>query len=89
MIKEVRDHYGDLVFKTIIPRNIRLSEAPSHGKPIILYDFKSKGADSYIDLAHELIQNHKRLELNSASDSKDDGNGQSSQNETRSQIGSE
>ncbi|MBI4829550.1 MAG: ParA family protein [Nitrospinae bacterium] len=59
VIKEVRGYYGDIVFTTTIPRNVRLSEAPSHGKPIILYDFKSKGADAYIDLAHELIRNHK------------------------------
>ena len=44
-----------MVFKTTIPRNIRLSEAPSHGQPIILYDFKSKGAFAYIELARELI----------------------------------
>lgn len=86
VIKEVRDHYGDLVFKTVIPRNIRLSEAPSHGKPIILYDFKSKGADSYIDLAHELIKNHKRVEL---TNTRDDASGQSPQSRRHSQIGSE
>ncbi len=65
VMNEVRNHYGDKVFITIIPRNIRLSEAPSHGKPIILYDFKSKGADAYIDLAHELIRNHKESVKNS------------------------
>ncbi|HEB71269.1 MAG TPA: ParA family protein [Nitrospirae bacterium] len=89
VIKEVRDHYGDLVFTTVIPRNIRLSEAPSHGKPIILYDFKSKGADAYIDFAHELIQNHKRAERNSVSNDQNDVNGQSPQNGVYSKIGSE
>ncbi|MDH5477925.1 MAG: ParA family protein [Nitrospinota bacterium] len=59
VINEVKDYYGDRVFTTTIPRNIRLSEAPSHGKPIILYDFKSKGADAYVDLARELIENNK------------------------------
>jgi len=59
VMKEVRDFYGGSVFTTIIPRNIRLSEAPSHGMPIVLYDFKSRGADAYIDLANELIQNNK------------------------------
>jgi len=59
VINEVTEYYGSRVFTTTIPRNIRLSEAPSHGKPIILYDFKSKGADAYIDLARELIQNNK------------------------------
>lgn len=89
VIKEVRDHYGDQVFETMIPRNIRLSEAPSHGKPIILYDFKSKGADSYIDLAHELIRNHKRMEQNSVSDIGDDDSGESPQEITDQKIGSE
>ncbi|VAX24996.1 Chromosome (plasmid) partitioning protein ParA [hydrothermal vent metagenome] len=89
VIKEVRGHYGDQVFITVIPRNIRLSEAPSHGKPIILYDFKSKGADAYIDFAHEIIQNHKQAERNSVSDNKDDVSGQSPQNGMYSQIGSE
>ncbi len=60
VMTEVKKYYGDQVFVTTIPRNIRLSEAPSHGKPIILYDTKSKGADAYIDLAHEMIANHKR-----------------------------
>lgn len=53
--EEVRNHFKQGVFKTIIPRNVRLSEAPSHGKPILLYDIKSKGAQSYLDLAKELI----------------------------------
>lgn len=53
--EEVRNHFKEGVFTTIIPRNVRLSEAPSHGKPILLYDIKSKGAQSYLDLARELI----------------------------------
>jgi chromosome partitioning protein len=53
---EVRKHFGALVFNTVIQRNVKLSEAPSHGKPAILYDKESKGTQSYIDLAHELIQ---------------------------------
>ncbi|MFC1821170.1 ParA family protein [Thermodesulfobacteriota bacterium] len=52
---EVRKHFRETVFKTIIPRNVRLSEAPSHGLPIIHYDIKSKGAQSYLSLARELI----------------------------------
>lgn len=52
---EVRGHFKGAVFDTIIPRNVRLSEAPSHGMPILLYDDKSKGAQSYIELANELI----------------------------------
>jgi chromosome partitioning protein len=53
---EVREHFKKNVFKTIIPRNVRLSEAPSHGKPALLYDIKSKGAQSYLALAKELVE---------------------------------
>jgi chromosome partitioning protein len=53
--EEVRRHFGDSVFETVIPRNVRLSEAPSHGKPILLYDIHSKGAASYLQLAKELL----------------------------------
>jgi chromosome partitioning protein len=53
--EEVRKHFKEIVFNTIIPRNVRVSEAPSHGKPIILYDVSSKGAQSYLMLAMELI----------------------------------
>ena len=54
--EEVREHFKDMVCKTVIPRNVRLSEAPSHGKPALLYDIKSKGAQSYLGLAKELIE---------------------------------
>ena len=53
---EIRTHFKGSVFKTVIPRNVRLSEAPSHGKPVILYDIGCKGAQSYLALARELIQ---------------------------------
>jgi len=53
--EEVRAHFGEQVLKTIIPRNVRLSEAPSHGRPIILYDIASRGATAYLDLASELL----------------------------------
>jgi chromosome partitioning protein len=53
---EVRNHFGDKVYKSIIPRNVRLGEAPSFGKPIILYDIRSKGSEAYINLAKEVIQ---------------------------------
>ncbi len=56
VIAEVRSHFGSKVFDTPIPRNIRLSEAPSHGKPVLLYDLRSKGAVSYLRLAEELIE---------------------------------
>jgi chromosome partitioning protein len=54
--EEVRKHFKAAVFETIIPRNVRLSEAPSHGKPALLYDLKSKGAQSYLALAKELVR---------------------------------
>lgn len=53
--QEVRDHFKDLVFQTMIPRNVRLSESPSHGMPVLLYDIRSKGAQSYLALAHEFL----------------------------------
>ena len=53
---EVRRHFADRVYDTTIPRNIRLSEAPSHGKPAVLYDVHSKGARSYLALAEELLK---------------------------------
>lgn len=53
---EVRRHFQNMVFNTVIARNVRLSEAPSHGKPVLLYDPESKGAANYLDLAKELIQ---------------------------------
>ena len=57
VVEEVRSHFKDKVFKTIIPRNVKLSEAPSHGKPILLYDIHSKGAESYLNLAKEILLN--------------------------------
>ncbi len=58
IVNEVRTYFKDKVFKTIIPRNVRLAECPSHGKPILLYDATSKGAQSYISLAKEVIENN-------------------------------
>lgn len=60
--EEIKKHFEKSVFNVIIPRNVRLSEAPSHGKPIILYDVKSKGAESYFELAKEVLErseNHR------------------------------
>ena len=56
--QDLRDFYGSQVLKTVIPRNVRLAEAPSYGKPIILYDIRSKGAESYMQLAKEIL-NHE------------------------------
>jgi chromosome partitioning protein len=55
VIEEVKKYFQDKVYKTIIPRNVRLSEAPSHGEPIITYDSKSRGAEVYLDLAKEVV----------------------------------
>ena len=57
VIDEVKKYFQDKVYKTIIPRTVRLSEAPSHGEPIIIYDPKSRGAEVYIDLAKEVVAN--------------------------------
>jgi chromosome partitioning protein len=58
--QDLKEFFQDEVFKTVIPRNIRLAEAPSHGKPVLLYDVKSKGAECYLQLAKEIIQNEQR-----------------------------
>ena len=54
---ELKKHFGDKVYMTTIPRNVTLAEAPSHGKPVMLYDIRSKGAISYLELAKEIIEN--------------------------------
>jgi len=56
VVADVRSHYPEAVFATQVPRNVRISEAPSHGKPILQYDIRSKGAQAYMDLAVELLQ---------------------------------
>lgn len=58
--EELKGHFGDMVFNTVIPRNIRLSEAPSHGLPALLYDPESRGATSHIALAREIIARNGR-----------------------------
>jgi chromosome partitioning protein len=55
VVAEVSEHMGDRVFETSIPRNIRLSEAPSHGKPVLLYDLRCAGSQSYLKLAREFV----------------------------------
>jgi len=57
---DLRSFFGTQVFEAVIPRNVRLAEAPSHGKPVIFYDIHSKGAESYIQLAKELIANDQK-----------------------------
>ena len=58
--QDLKEFFQGEVFETVIPRNIRLAEAPSHGKPILLYDMRSKGAESYMKLAKEMITNEQR-----------------------------
>lgn len=55
VVADVREHMGEAVYETMIPRNVRVSEAPSHGKPVLLYDLKSSGAQAYLRLASEVI----------------------------------
>lgn len=55
VVEDVRHHFGNMVFNTVIQRNVRLSEAPSHGKPVILYDAISAGTNNYLNLAREII----------------------------------
>ncbi len=57
--QEVRKYFGSKVYQTVIHRNVALSEAPSHGKPVLLYDIRSRGAQSYLELAKEVISNAK------------------------------
>ena len=60
VMKDLRAYFPGQVFDTMIPRNVRLAEAPSHGKPIILYDIRSRGAESYLKLAKEFLNHEKK-----------------------------
>ncbi|MHA1539577.1 MAG: ParA family protein [Alphaproteobacteria bacterium] len=59
--EDVRAHFGETVYQTVIPRNVRIAESASHGKPILIYDYKCKGSLSYIHLAKEVIKREKKL----------------------------
>jgi chromosome partitioning protein len=61
VVDDVRAHMGDTVYRTVIPRNVRVSEAPSHGKPALLYDLKCAGSQAYLRLASEIIQRERTL----------------------------
>ena len=61
VMADVRKHLGDLVYDTVIPRNVRVSEAPSHGKPVLIYDMGCRGAHAYIRLASELLRRERGL----------------------------
>ncbi len=58
---DVRNFFGKKVYQTVIPRNVRISEAPSHGKPVLLYDFKCSGSQAYISLTGEVLKREKEL----------------------------
>jgi chromosome partitioning protein len=58
--QDLKDFFKDEVLQTVIPRSVRLAEAPSHGQPILLYDLRSRGAESYIKLAKELLANEQK-----------------------------
>jgi chromosome partitioning protein len=60
VVADVREHLGDKVYTTLIPRNVRVSEAPSYGKPAIIYDLKCAGSQAYLQLASEVIQRERR-----------------------------
>jgi chromosome partitioning protein len=61
VVADVKSHMGSKVYETIIPRNVRVSEAPSHGKPVLLYDLKCTGSQAYLKLASEVIQREHQL----------------------------
>lgn len=73
--QEVRKYFGERVFETIIKRNVRLSEAPSFGKPALLYEASSTGAQNYMGLAQEIIENNADILENSGPDRRDEGSG--------------
>ena len=60
VVNDVRTYLGDKVYHTLIPRNVRVSEAPSYGKPAILYDLKCAGSQAYLQLASEVIQRERQ-----------------------------
>ncbi len=66
VFEEVKTHFGDMVFETLIHRNIKLSEAPSYGVPVVIYDASSKGAVSYMELAREILQKNDLTKIKNA-----------------------
>ncbi len=66
VVDEVKKHFETMVFDTIVQRNIKLSESPSYGKPVVLYDANSKGAVNYLNLARELLQNNDKTKIKNA-----------------------
>ena len=64
VVADVRQFMGSKVFDTMIPRNVRISEAPSYGKPVLVYDLKCAGSEAYLKLAREVIQRERELRTN-------------------------
>ncbi len=60
VLEEIRRYFGEKVFRSVVPRNVRLAEAPSFGKPIMLYDVRSRGAEAYLGIARELLERTER-----------------------------
>ncbi len=76
VVADLRDFFGGQVFQTVIPRNVRLAEAPSHGKPILLYDPASRGCQSYLELAREIVAKDQKQEPKEAGDHDAESTGQ-------------
>jgi chromosome partitioning protein len=66
VVEEVRHHFQQMVFETIIQRNVKLAEAPSHGNPVLMYDINSNGATDYLNLAREFLQNNEMTKMNNS-----------------------
>jgi chromosome partitioning protein len=58
---DVRAHFGEKVYETVIPRNVRISEAPSHGRPVLIYDFGCAGSQAYLHLAGEVLRRERQV----------------------------
>ena len=61
IVSDVKEFFGDQVYETLIPRNVRIPEAPSHGLPVMLYDYRSAGAQSYVRLAAEVLKREREF----------------------------
>lgn len=83
VVEEVREVFGEQVYDTVIPRNVRLSEAPSHGCPIFLYDIRSKGAEAYLNLAKEFLDHEAKGVGQRAAESDPPGAGADAGNRAR------
>ena len=68
VVNDIREFFKDKVFDVVVPRNVRLGEAPSFGRPIMLYDIRSKGSEAYMNLAREVIRNHEKTSVRERSE---------------------